>query len=124
MSPLSSTIAKGKVAQITLYASGAQGVTTGTMEVLVDPKLALSGLAPGEFLSSDGGTLEQAPGKNGMLLLTFKRKTGAVDSGLLGTLSLTGVEPGKAAVLIQGGEYRVGTNPISARVVNAMITVE
>ena len=124
MSPMAGTAAKGKPVQITIYASSAQGVTGGTMELLLDSKLKLNAISPGDFLTSDGGTLEQAPGKNGLINLTFKRKTGTIDSGVLAILTLEGIESGKAAVLMQGGQYLVGNNPISARVVNAMITVE
>ena len=124
MSPMSGSAPKGKPVQITIYASGAQGVTGGTMELLLDPKLKLNTLSPGDFLSSDGGTLEQAPGKNGLINLTFKRKSGANDSGVLAVLNLEGLEAGRATVLMQGGQYLVGTNPISAKVVNAIITVE
>jgi type II secretory pathway component GspD/PulD (secretin) len=124
MDPMSGTAPKGKPVRVTIYASGGQGVTGGTMELLVDPKLKLNAISPGDFITADAGTLTQAVGTNGTVLVTFKRRSGASDSGILATLDLEGVTPGKGTVLIQGGQYLVGANPISARVVNAMITVE
>jgi general secretion pathway protein D len=124
MDPMSGTAAKGKPVRVTIFASGGQGVTGGTMELLVDPKLKLNAISPGDFITADAGTLTQAVGTNGTVLVTFKRKSGASDSGILATLDLEGVTSGKGTVLIQGGQYLVGANPISARVVNAMITVE
>jgi hypothetical protein len=46
-----------------------------------------------------------------------------MDSGTFATLDLMATAPGNAPILIQGGQYLVGSNPISARVVNALITV-
>ena len=124
MSPMAGTAAKGQAVQITLYASGAEGLTGGTMELLLDSKVKLIGINAGDFLTSDGGSLTQAPGDSGVILINFKRRTGAGDSGVLATLDLETVDTGKSSVLIQGGHYQLGKNPISARVVNAMITVE
>ena len=39
-------------------------------------------------------------------------------------LELEALAPGNAPVMIQGGRYLAGSNPIPARVVNALVTVE
>jgi hypothetical protein len=124
MDPISGTAAKGKPIRVTIYASGGKGVTEATMEFRVDSKLKVLGINAGDFITTDGGSLSQTPGKDGNLTVKFVRKAGAADSGTLAVLDLEGVESGKATVLIQGGQYLVGTNPVSARVVNSMITVE
>jgi hypothetical protein len=63
------------------------------------------------------------PVQDGNLTLTFKRQTGASDSGTFATLDLEATGSGNAPIMIQGGQYLMGTNPVSARVVNALITV-
>jgi general secretion pathway protein D len=123
MNPISLDVPKGQRVRVTLFASGAQGLTSGSMELKVDPKLKLLNYAPGEFLVGDGGTLDGVPGSNGLLVLSFRRKTGAMDSGTFAILDLEAVETGPAPVLIQGGRYLVGSNPIPARFSNALITV-
>ncbi len=47
-----------------------------------------------------------------------------MDSGQLATLELTGLTPGNAPVLIQSGQFLAGTNPISGRWSNALVTVQ
>jgi hypothetical protein len=122
MNPLSAEVSKGQSVQLTLVASGAKGLTSGTMQLQLDPKLTLKSITPGDFITGDGGTLDSAPGAGGLVSLTFKRK-GASDSGTLAILNLEASNPGNAPVLVQGGQYMVGSNPISARVVNALVTV-
>ena len=124
MNPMSGTATKGQKVQVTIYASGASGLTEGAMELRIDPKLKLTGMSPGDFLSADGGNMVQVPGKDGQLTLKFTRKGANSDSGALAVLDLECSEVGKATVMIQNGTYKVGANPISGRVVNAMITVE
>jgi type II secretory pathway component GspD/PulD (secretin) len=123
ISPLSLEVPKGQTIRASLMVSGAGGLTSGTMQLRLDPKLTLKNFAAGDFLTGDGGSLEGAPDASGNLNLTFKRKTGAMDSGTFATLDLMATAPGNAPILIQGGQYLVGSNPISARVVNALITV-
>ena len=123
MNPLSLEVPKGETIRTSIMVSGASGLTSGTMQVRVDPKLTLKGFAPGDFLTGDEGTLDAGPATDGNLTLTFKRKTGAADSGTFATLDLEANGQGNAPVLIQGGSYLVGSNPVSARVVNALITV-
>jgi hypothetical protein len=123
MSPLSLEVPKGQTVRATLMVSGAGGLTSGTMQIRLDPKLTLKGFAAGDFLTGDNGTLEGTTDPQGNLNLTFKRKTGAMDSGTFATFDVEANAPGNAPILIQGGQYLVGNNPVSARVVNALITV-
>jgi general secretion pathway protein D len=123
MSPLSNEVPKGKTFQVTLIASGAKGLTGGTMQLRVDPKLTLVNVAAGDFLTQDGGSLDNASNSDGTLKLTFKRRTGASDSGTLAVLTLAATAAGNAPILVQDGQYLAGTNPVSARVVNALVTV-
>ena len=123
MSPLSVDVPKGKTIQVTLIASGAKGLTSGTMQLRVDPKLTLVNVAAGDFLTQDGGSLDNASNSDGTVKLTFKRRTGASDSGTLAVLTLAATASGNAPILVQDGQYLAGTNPVSARVVNALVTV-
>ncbi|MBL0209570.1 MAG: hypothetical protein IPQ13_01445 [Holophagaceae bacterium] len=123
MSPYSETLAKGERLQITLNASSAKGLTTGTFNLLIDPKLKLVSVTPGDFLTADGGSLEQKPGKDGAVAVTFKKAGASVDSGALLVLQVQALAPGNAPVLIQSGTFMVGKNPIPGRWVNALVTV-
>lgn len=123
MNPLSLEVPKGQSIRASIMVSGAGGLTSGTLQLRLDPKLTLKGVAAGEFLTGDNGSLEAGPATDGNVTLTFKRKTGASDSGTFATLDLDATTPGNAPILIQGGQYMVGSNPVSARVVNALITV-
>jgi len=122
MDPLSVAVTKGQTVRVKVFASGAKGLTSGSLNLSLDPKLAFKGAAAGDFLTGDAGSLEATPGQNGALTLAFKRK-GATDSGTLAELDLETTAVGNAPVLIQGGQYLVGANPIPARLVNALITV-
>ncbi len=124
MNPLSLEVPRGQTVRTSIMVSGAAGLTSGTMQVRVDPKLTIKGFTPGEFLTSDNGTLNTSPASDGNVTLTFSRKTGLMDSGTFATLDVEANASGNAPILIQGGSYLVGTNPISARVVNALITVK
>lgn len=123
MSPYSESLAKGEKLQITLNASSAKGLTSGTFNLLIDPKLKLNSIVPGDFLTADGGSLEQKPGKDGAVTVTFKKAGASVDSGALLTLQVEALTPGNAPVLIQSGTFLVGKNPIPGRWVNALVTV-
>ncbi|BDU76670.1 secretin N-terminal domain-containing protein [Mesoterricola sediminis] len=123
LTPLSTDTTKGQRVGLTLFASGAQGLTSGTLSIKVDPRLKVLGVTAGDFLTAEGGKLQQAS-QDGTLTLTFTRPGGATDSGTFATLDLEALEPGKATVLIQEGRYLVGTNPIPARVVNALVTIQ
>lgn len=123
MSPYSETLSKGEKLQITLNASSAKGLTSGTFNLLIDPKLKLNSVVPGDFLTADGGSLEQKPGKNGAVTVTFKKVGASVDSGALLTLQVEALSSGNAPVLIQSGTFLVGKNPIPGRWVNALVTV-
>ncbi len=123
MSPYSETLSKGEKLQITLNASSAKGLTSGTFNLIIDPKLKLISIAPGDFLTTDGGSLEQKPGKDGAVTVTFKKATASVDSGALLMLQVEALTPGNAPVLIQSGTFMLGKNPIPGRWVNALVTV-
>jgi len=123
VNPLSLEVPKGQSIRASIMVSGAGGLTSGTLQLRLDPKLTLKGFAAGEFLTGDNGNLNAGPVTDGNLTLTFQRKTGASDSGTFATLDLEATAPGNAPILIQGGQYLVGTNPVSARVVNSLITV-
>ncbi len=124
LAPVFTPLAKGERVQLNLLVSNGKGLTSGTMDLRIDPKLKLVSVMAGDFLTNESGTLDQAPPKDGVLKLSFKRTSSASDSGSLATLEFEGVTPGNAPVLIQSGKYMVGANPISARVVNSLITVE
>lgn len=125
LSPLSVDAAKGEHIKLTIFASGAQGLTSGTMPIRIDPRLKLVGVTPGDFITADGGTLKQTPGSGGILTLAFTRPNGATDSGTFAQLELEAVDTGKATLLIQeDGKYLVGANPIPARVVNSLVTIQ
>jgi len=123
MSPYSETLAKGERLQITLNASSAKGLTSGTFNLLIDPKLKLISVSPGDFLTADGGSLEQKPGKDGAVAVSFKKAGASVDSGALLVLQVQALAPGNAPILIQSGTFMVGKNPIPGRWVNALVTV-
>ncbi len=124
MSPLSTEATKGQHVMLNLFASGAQGLTGGTMTIQVDPHLKVIGITAGDFITAEGGALQQTPGKDGMITLTFTRPAAATDSGTFATLELEAAEAGKATVLIQDGKYMVGANPIPARYVNSLVTIQ
>ena len=124
MSPVATEAKVGQQVQIGLTVSGGKGLSSGTLELRLPPGLKLGSVAPGDFITTDGGSLEQFPGKDGALKLVFKRNGAGVDSGLLATLELVGLAPGNAPVLIQSGQFLAGTAPISGRWSNALVTVQ
>jgi type II secretory pathway component GspD/PulD (secretin) len=124
LTPLATEASKGQKVNLTLFASGAQGLSSGTLTLRVDPRLKVVAINPGDFITSDAGTLRQTPGKDGQVTLTFQRAAGAADSGTFATLELEAVEAGKATVLIEDGRFQVGANPIPARYVNSLVTIQ
>ncbi|MBI1754241.1 MAG: hypothetical protein HY014_15320 [Acidobacteria bacterium] len=124
MSPVASEIKAGERIRINLTVSGGGGLTSGSLELRLPPGLRLQSVTPGDFLTGEGGGLEQFPGKDGMLKLTFRRNAGGSDSGPFATLELEGLSAGNAPVLIQSGQFLVGTAPISGRWSNALVTVQ
>jgi general secretion pathway protein D len=124
MSPVASEIKVGEKVRISLTVSGGGGLSSGTLELRLPPGLHLQSVAPGEFITGDGGSLEQLPGKDGLLKVVFKRSPTGTDSGPLLTLELDGLTAGNAPVLIQSGQFLVGTTPISGRWSNALVTVQ
>ena len=124
MSPVASEIKAGERVRISLTVSGGGGLSSGTLELRLPPGLRLQGVTPGDFITGDGGSLEQFPGKDGLLKLVFKRNPKSSDSGPFATLDLEGLTAGNAPVLIQSGQFLVGTSPISGRWSNALVTVQ
>jgi general secretion pathway protein D len=125
MSPVASEIKTGEKVNITLTVSGGTGLSTGTLELRLPPGLRLQGLTPGEFITVGGGSIQQFPGQDGQLKLVFNRNpTGGTDSGPFATLELEGLSAGNAPVVIQSGQFLVGTAPISGRWSNALVTVQ
>lgn len=124
MSPVASEIKAGERIRINLTVSGGGGLTSGSLELRLPPGLRLQSVTPGDFLTAEGGGLEQFPGKDGVLKLTFRRNGGGSDSGPFATLELEGLSAGNAPVLIQSGQFLVGTAPISGRWSNALVTVQ
>ena len=124
MAPLSTTVAKGERVQLTVMVSGGKGLSSGSMDLRIDPRLKLVSLNAGDFVSAEKGTLNHTPGANGTVKVAFNRPTTASDSGSLAILELEAVTAGNAPVMVQGGRYLVGENPLPARVVNALVTVE
>ncbi|MDR3682713.1 MAG: secretin N-terminal domain-containing protein [Geothrix sp.] len=125
MSPVASEIKTGEHVSITLSVSGGTGLSSGALELRLPPGLRLQGLTPGEFITAGGGSIQQVPGENGLLKLTFNRNpTGGTDAGPFATLALEGLSPGNAPVVIQSGQFLVGTSPISGRWSNALVTVQ
>ena len=124
LAPVFTSAAKGERVQLNLLVSGGKGLTSGAMDIRIDPKLKLHSIVAGDFLTAESGSIQQAPGKDGVLKVTFTRTGSGSDSGTLATLDLEAMDSGNAPVLVQGGKYLVGANPISARVVNSLVTVE
>lgn len=124
MSPVASEIKVGEKVRIALTVSGGGGLSSGTLELRLPPGLRLQTVTPGEFISGDGGSLEQFPGKDGLLRLVFRRNPAGTDAGPFVTLDLEGLTAGNAPVLIQSGQFLVGTAPISGRWSNALVTVQ
>ncbi|MBK9795668.1 MAG: hypothetical protein IPP58_04105 [Holophagaceae bacterium] len=124
MSPVASEIKVGEKVRISLTVSGGGGLSSGTLELRLPPGLRFLGLSPGEFVTGDGGSLEQFPGKDGILRLVFKRSPTGTDAGPFATLELEGLSAGNAPVLIQSGQFLMGTSPISGRWSNALVTVQ
>ncbi|MCE1228039.1 MAG: hypothetical protein LWX11_00895, partial [Firmicutes bacterium] len=124
LAPIAAPLAKGQQVELNLLVSNGRGLSSGNLELRIDPKLKLVSAAAGDFLTQESGSIQQAPLKDGILKLAFTRSGTASDSGSLVTLILEGLAPGNAPVLVQSGSYMVGKNPIAALVHNALITVE
>ncbi len=124
MSPVASEIKMGERVRISLTVSGGKGLSSGTLELRLPPGLRLQSVVPGEFITGETGSLEQFPGKDGVLKLVFRRSPTGTDSGPFATLELEGLTAGNAPVLIQSGQFLVGTAPISGRWSNALVTVQ
>ncbi len=125
MSPVSEQIGKNERVQLSILVSGGQGVDAGFIDIRVDPKLKLHGVQPGDFVLNENGTLQQVPGANGLVRISFKRTAPASsDSGTLAILDIEGLGEGNAPVLIQGGNFMIGGRPVGARWVSALVQVK
>jgi hypothetical protein len=124
MSPVAAEIKVAERVRINLTVSGGKGLSSGTLELRLPPKLRLLAVTPGEFITAETGSIEQFPGKDGLLKLVFNRNAAGPDSGPFATLELEGLAVGNAPVLIQSGQFLVGTAPISGRWSNALVTVQ
>ena len=124
MSPVAAEIKVGERVRINLTVSGGKGLSSGTLELRLPPKLRLLSVTPGDFVTAESGSIEQFPGKDGVLKLVFIRNAAGSDSGPFATLELEGLAAGNAPVLIQSGQFLVGTAPISGRWSNALVMVQ
>ena len=124
MTPVAAEIHPKEHVQVSLIVSGGKGLASGSLDLSIPPGLRVASVAPGDFITTDGGSFQQLPGKDGALRIVFRRNPGSVDSGLFATLDLEGVTPGNAPVLIQGGQFLEGTTPVSGRWSNALVTVK
>ena len=123
MSPVSSEI-KGETASITLSVSGGAGPEPRHPAAEPGPRASPSGSHCRGIPHHRGGSIQQSPGPNGLVNLSFSRKTGATDSGTLCHLEIGGPHCRQRTGAHPGRQYLVGTsNPFPARVVNALITV-
>ena len=124
ISPMNEHLAKGERIRLNILASGGKGITEGSLDLMIDPKLSVVMVGAGEFITTEGGAVDQAPGKNGALTVKFRRGGGATDSGSLLWVELEAKQTGNAPVVIQSGAFRAGTIPVSGRWVNALVTVD
>ncbi|MBS1765851.1 MAG: hypothetical protein JST05_00395 [Acidobacteria bacterium] len=122
IAPSTANLLKNDRVEATLSVSGGQGLSSGYLDLQVPPGMKVESVVPGDFLG--GGSVKQAPGPNGTLRLTFYRSAAGQDSGILASVTLLAVDSGNQPLLIQGGQFLAGANPISARWVNALFTVQ
>jgi general secretion pathway protein D len=124
LSPLNEHMGKGERLRMNILVSGGKGLSGGSLQMQVDTKLKVLNVGAGDFVANEGGSLEHIPGKAGELTINFKRTGSATDSGSLFWMEVEALQPGNAPILIQGLKFLVGTNPISGRWMNALVTVE
>ena len=122
ISPSTASLMKQDKVEATLSVSGGQGLSTGYLDLQVPPGLKLVSVIPGDFLG--GGKIQQTLGPNGVVRLSFSRSGAGSDSGILASVTLEALDSGNQPLLIQGGQFMAGANPISARWVNALFTVQ
>lgn len=122
ISPSTANLLKNDKVEATISVSGGQGLSTGYLDLQIPTGMKLVSVVPGDFLG--GSAIKQTPGPNGTVRLSFTRSGAGQDSGTLAAVTLQAVEGGNQPLLIQGGQFLAGTNPISARWVNALFTVQ
>jgi general secretion pathway protein D len=125
LTPLTSTIKTNEHLQLTLMVSGGNGLGNGFVELKLDPtKVKVASVTAGDYLTTEGGSVDQMVKPDGTVRINFRRATTTSDSGTLAVIELEALQAGNAPVLIQSGQYLVNGNPIPAKVVNALVTVE
>lgn len=126
LSPLSTSAQKGERVQFSLLVSGGKGITSGSFDMMVDDRLKLLTLQAGDFLTQEGGSIEHKAGGNVRTTKVNFKRTGAQSES--GTLALIEFEvvgaAGNAPVLLMESRYLVGSNPVPAKVMNALVSVE
>ncbi len=123
VSPVVQQAQKGQPVHVSFLVSGGQGLSSGNLDIRVSPNLKLLSASAGDWLVGEGGSLDQKPGSDGMKV-SFKRNANGADSGTLLTLDLEPLTSGNGTVIIQGGSFQAGAQPVSGRWVNALVTVE
>jgi general secretion pathway protein D len=124
LTPIMGQITKGETYKINMIVSGGRGVTSGEFVFRIDPKLKLNGIIGANFLTSEGGNISLDPLKDDTIKVKFQKKTASVDSGILLTLDLEGIEKGNAPIMVDSYKCFVGENPITANIQNALIEIE
>ena len=122
IAPSTANMLKNDKVEATLSVSGGQGLSSGYLDLQVPAGLKLVSVVGGDFLG--GAAVQTAPGPNGTTRLTFTRSAAGQDSGVLASVTLQAIDAGNQPLLIQGGQFMAGSNPISARWVNALFTVQ
>ncbi|HJW09517.1 MAG TPA: hypothetical protein VJ483_07790, partial [Holophagaceae bacterium] len=123
VSPTTAELGQGEHIEVALSVSGGKGLNDGYLDLRMPPGLKLVAVSAGDFLTTDGGGIQQSSTKEGLLRLGFKRGGQGGDSGTLAVIELEATQPGNAPVLIEGGQFLAGGNPISARWVNALYNI-
>ena len=124
LSPITSQISTGERRQINMMVSGGRGVTSGEFVFRIDPKLKLHGVTGADFLINEGGNIISGPIVDGLITVSFQRKTAASGSGTLLTLDLEATEKGNAAIMVDAYKCFMSGNPITAQIQNALIEIE
>lgn len=114
----------GERIQLFLNISNGAGLSSGSIDLQISPNLKLLSIAAGDYLTGEGGSLDQGQEKNGQVRFSFKRTGTASDSGAIALIELQAVKVGNAPVLIQANRHMAGSKPLSAQTVNSLITVK
>jgi len=124
LTPFMGQTVKGERYKVNMQVSGGRGVTSGELVFKIEPKLKLHGITAANFLTSEGGTVSMDSMKDNTIKVRFQKKTTSIDSGILLTLELEGIEKGNATITVESYRCLIGENPISAQIQNALVEVE